>query len=90
MNRFGHGETVIEYTTLLEEKVCLLAHITINDERCKSCGLCIKCCPKNIISLSEKNNLKGYKAARVIDAEKCNGCGHCYIICPDICIEVYR
>lgn len=67
-----------------------MAYITINEERCKSCGLCIASCPQELVSLSEKNNLKGYKPARIQEADKCNGCGNCYRLCPDICIEVYR
>lgn len=74
----------------MQGKVSVLAYITINEERCKNCGLCIENCPKKIISFTTYNNKKGYNPAKMKESEECTGCGICYTICPDICIEVYR
>jgi heterodisulfide reductase subunit A len=54
--------------------------IEINDENCGLCGICIKSCPFNAISIeSEKIN---------IDKFKCKGCGTCVSICPTGAIEM--
>ena len=38
-----------------------MAVVTINEERCKGCGLCVRACPKKIMQLSKsKLNAKGY------------------------------
>lgn len=48
--------------------------ITIDDEKCVSCTLCVTDCPNNYLFLENKKiktNTKG-----------CMECGHCYAICP--------
>ncbi len=63
------------------EKVCrtkeckALSNITIDPEKCKSCGLCQKSCPVGAIEgeLREK---------RVINQDKCIKCGTCINACP--------
>ncbi|MCS7233839.1 MAG: 4Fe-4S binding protein [Synergistetes bacterium] len=68
-----------------------MASIIINGERCKSCGLCVKACPRQLIAISDKLNSKGYRYAIFIDASgKCIGCAFCAVSCPDVAIEVYR
>ena len=38
-----------------------MAKLTIDEEACKGCGLCILVCPKKILELhKEKLNTKGY------------------------------
>lgn len=64
--------------------------IEINKEFCKSCGLCIKECPKKIISIGKSINSKGYAVAQQTDASKCTGCKLCAIVCPDMAITVYK
>ena len=46
----------------------------MNEERCTSCGQCVKYCASKAVTL---NKLK--KAE--IDREKCNGCGQCIAVC---------
>ncbi len=68
-----------------------MAHIEVNENLCKGCGMCVYACPKNIIALDKsKINAKGYHPAALLDAEKCIGCKSCAIMCPDIAITVYR
>jgi 2-oxoglutarate ferredoxin oxidoreductase subunit delta len=70
--------------------------ITIDKELCKGCYFCISVCPKQLITVSEELNQKGYYPAEFKATEdkdenrKCTGCTVCAIICPDIAIEVYR
>lgn len=65
--------------------------VTINEEMCKGCGLCVHVCPKKIISLQiDKINSKGYNPACVFDMENCILCGNCAIMCPDSAIKVER
>jgi len=63
--------------------------IIIDSERCKGCTLCVTVCPKNVISISEKANSKGYFPAQSTGPD-CTGCTNCAVICPDCAIEVYR
>jgi 2-oxoglutarate ferredoxin oxidoreductase subunit delta len=63
--------------------------ITINTERCKGCGLCVKVCPNDCIVISEKSNKNGFFPAESKN-EKCTGCAVCAIICPETIIEVRR
>lgn len=44
-------------------------------DRCVACGVCVKVCPKNAISI-----YKGCYA--VVDEEQCIGCGICEKNCP--------
>lgn len=64
-----------------------MSKVKISEERCKSCGICIRECPRKAIYLSENVNDKGYKVV-AIDDEKCVACGICYYMCPDCVFEV--
>ncbi len=48
--------------------------INLNEEKCGLCGLCIKSCPYNAITL-DSEKIK-------IDRFKCKGCGSCVSSCP--------
>ena len=67
-----------------------MAHIEVNEELCKGCGLCTVTCPFNLLSLGEHLNSKGYHPAVQKNAEKCTGCKLCAMMCPDIAITVYK
>ncbi|HHU06231.1 MAG TPA: 4Fe-4S binding protein [Clostridiales bacterium] len=68
-----------------------MAKITVNENLCKGCELCVKACPKGIIALSqERINAKGYHPAELLDESKCTGCSSCAIMCPDVAITVER
>jgi 2-oxoglutarate ferredoxin oxidoreductase subunit delta len=64
--------------------------VKINFKKCKGCGLCIRACPRQCISFSEKFSEVGYRYAILYKQDVCTGCGLCYMVCPDVCIEVYR
>jgi 2-oxoglutarate ferredoxin oxidoreductase subunit delta len=45
-----------------------VAKVTINQEACKGCGLCVTVCPKKIMALSKTViNAKGYNPVEVTD-----------------------
>ena len=52
-----------------------MAKITIDEEKCKGCGLCQKNCPVNAIEGEGRDK-------RVINQEKCIKCGTCITSCP--------
>lgn len=65
--------------------------VTIREDRCKGCGLCVSVCPKKILAL-DKNviNQKGYHPSSCINPDECIGCANCAMICPDCVITVER
>jgi 2-oxoglutarate ferredoxin oxidoreductase subunit delta len=68
-----------------------MAKITIRDERCKSCALCVVACPKKIVAISkERYNSKGFHVAECVDMNACIGCAFCAVMCPDVAITVEK
>jgi 2-oxoglutarate ferredoxin oxidoreductase subunit delta len=63
--------------------------ITVIEDRCKSCGLCVAACPKSVLRISDRINDKGYRPAEQF-AEGCIACRMCALTCPDVAIEVFR
>lgn len=65
--------------------------ITVDETRCKGCGLCVNACPKGIIRLAPgRINAKGYSPAELTDAAACIACAACALMCPDVAITVDR
>lgn len=65
--------------------------VTVNEERCKGCNLCVVACPTDTLALQPNEvNDRGYHFAFMIHPEACIGCSSCALVCPDACIEVYR
>lgn len=59
-----------------------LGKVIINQEKCKGCGLCTKCCAAASLELADK------KARMVQDLPFCMSCGDCVAICPEDAIEL--
>ena len=55
--------------------------ITIKDDWCKGCEICVAFCPKNVL-IMEKDK------AKVDNLDACTGCLLCEIYCPDFAIKV--
>ena len=64
--------------------------IVVVKERCKSCGYCIKFCPKNVLELGTEVNSKGYEYVKAARMEDCVGCCICGRMCPDGAIEIWK
>ena len=67
-----------------------MAQVTIRAESCKSCGYCVKFCPKGVLAVGHEVNSKGYPFVVAAHPENCIGCAICGRMCPDAAIEVYR
>ena len=69
-----------------------MAHIVIDEDRCKSCFICVETCPKNLIKKSKRVSKLGDNLIEFNDINnECTGCAMCALRCPDMAIvEVYR
>jgi 2-oxoglutarate ferredoxin oxidoreductase subunit delta len=69
-----------------------VGHVAIDQERCKSCGLCVAVCPRAALRLSASLNDGGYHPVELVPeaAAVCTGCAVCALVCPDVAITVYR
>ena len=56
--------------------------ISVNEEWCKACGICIHYCPKNVLVADDQ----GHPVAEKID--DCIQCMLCELRCPDFAIRV--
>lgn len=64
--------------------------VTIDNDRCKGCELCVNTCLQHVLGMSSKVNGKGYHYAYMENPDACTGCTNCAVICPDGVISVYR
>jgi 2-oxoglutarate ferredoxin oxidoreductase subunit delta len=68
-----------------------LSKVTISEDICKGCGMCVAACPKKLLILSKtKINAKGYHVVEMTDQKACVGCAACAVMCPDVAIEVEK
>jgi 2-oxoglutarate ferredoxin oxidoreductase subunit delta len=67
-----------------------MPYITINEERCKGCGLCTIACPKKLVAMSETPNSLGFTVAVFSGPDTCTGCALCAEMCPDVAIMVFK
>jgi 2-oxoglutarate ferredoxin oxidoreductase subunit delta len=64
--------------------------VTVDQEECKGCGVCVDACPPKCLVLSAELNAYGVRAARYKD-QGCTACGICFYVCPEPgAITVYR
>lgn len=67
----------------------LMARVEIVAELCKSCGYCVKFCPKNVLAIGKTVNSKGYEVVESVN-DDCVGCCSCARMCPAGAINVYK
>lgn len=66
-----------------------MAKLTIHEDTCKGCGLCIGACPKGLLAIDKSHlNAKGYHPIGIEHMEECIGCASCARMCPDCALEV--
>ena len=64
--------------------------VTINDQECKGCGLCVDSCPPKCLLLAPELSAYGVHPARYTGSD-CTACGICFYCCPEPgAITVYR
>ena len=51
-----------------------MAMIKVIAERCKSCGYCVKFCPKQVLAVGKNVNSKGYEYIEPVNQEACIAC----------------
>ncbi|MHA1191865.1 MAG: hydrogenase iron-sulfur subunit [Promethearchaeota archaeon] len=85
----NYRSTIFSANTIALKIISLLSNdyliadftgINLNEEKCGLCGLCIKSCPFNAITL-DSEKIK-------IDRFKCKGCGSCVSSCPTGALEM--
>jgi len=57
----------------------------VDPEKCTSCGICVKVCPYNAISVDTRA-----KKPAVVTTAACSGCGTCSAECPADAIEMHH
>ncbi len=62
--------------------------VHILEERCKGCAYCVEFCPRGVLALSARFNLKGYHPPDVVHPEACTSCRLCELLCPEFAIGV--
>ena len=69
-----------------------MAKVTFNDDLCQGCSLCVAACPKKIVGIMDRLNVKGYHPAGIAeDKEKdCIACAFCAVMCPQTIIKVEK
>ena len=72
-HEFGHGKSMDASNYQAET----------HPETCKGCGLCVKRCPMEALSLEASDPVRN-KTGRVavLEGERCIGCGVCAYKCP--------
>lgn len=62
--------------------------ITVDQERCKGCDLCLNLCPAKVFQESDQTNTRGFKSRIPALKEQCTSCGLCQYFCPERAIKL--
>lgn len=60
-----------------------------DDDKCTGCGICVKKCPVNAISIV-KEGVEGCKPVAKVDESRCIGCGVCTRFCQSNSLSIER
>jgi NAD-dependent dihydropyrimidine dehydrogenase PreA subunit len=56
---------------------------TLDQDACTGCGICVACCPMDVLRLDENT-----RKASIKYGEDCVACWSCESFCPVKCIDV--
>lgn len=73
----------MEYHYLLNGK-----SLTIDEDRCSGCGVCLEVCPHAVFAFRESE--RGAKRPEIRNRERCMECGACAVNCQRKAIAVNR
>jgi nitroreductase/NAD-dependent dihydropyrimidine dehydrogenase PreA subunit len=79
MAKGGYMEEEVQLLERIKRDVLFghdIAPPSVNVDKCKGCGQCVKVCPAIVFELREKKS-------KVIHGERCFACGHCWAVCPE-------
>jgi len=62
--------------------------VTINEDLCKGCDICVDFCPRNVYESSDRINVRGYYQPIIIAQDDCTGCKLCELLCPEMAIVI--
>jgi 2-oxoglutarate ferredoxin oxidoreductase subunit delta len=65
-----------------------MPRITINEEWCKGCHICVEVCPRRVLEVDGGAFLRGFHPVRVARPDDCTLCRLCELLCPDLAIMV--
>ena len=57
--------------------------VEIDEDRCKSCRLCVVTCPTHSLQIGEGLNRLGFHPAEFLPGTGCTACGVCFYACPE-------
>lgn len=69
-------------------KKAKIFEVTIDEDFCKGCGICVDFCPKSVFENSDRINPRGYYQPIIKAEEKCTGCKLCELLCPELAIVI--
>ena len=62
--------------------------IELNAKYCKSCGYCIRFCPKKVLEMGTERNRRGHFYPVAVNGDACISCGICASVCPEAAITL--
>ncbi len=65
-----------------------MPRITINNNWCKGCHICVEVCPRDVLEVDGEAFVRGFHPVRVVRPEECTVCQQCELLCPDLAIFV--
>ncbi len=69
-------------------KKAKIFEVTIDEDLCKDCRICIDFCPREVFENTDKINARGYCQPRIKAEDKCSGCNLCELLCPELAIVI--
>ncbi len=69
-----------------KKKKCF--EVTIDEDYCKGCDICLDFCPSKVFETSDTINPRGYYQPLISANEHCTGCKLCELICPELAIVI--